>query len=215
YDHIGVYALEEDLVESSLLYRTLAKLLSWEERDVLRIANHPGWLEGDHHALTTLMRFASSLDGIEIYNYSIEADPGLADTTWKWDCLLSMGYPLLGFAHDDSHSPADIGNAWIMVRAVNASPQEIFKSLKSGNFYCSTGVTITEMERVEDTLHIALAEDAIIRVIGTFGRVLDEFSGKAMEWNFADASTEYVRFHIRNSAWKQGWSQPFFKEPQL
>lgn len=211
YDHVGIHALHEDLVESSLRFRTLQELLDWQDNGVLRIANHPGWLEGEHYDLTTLMRFAGCLDGMEIYNHSIEADPGQADSTWKWDCLLSMGCPLLGFAHDDAHCSADIGKAWLMVRAENNSPAEIFKSLKRGNFYCSSGVSILNLERTEATIQITLEEDANIRVIGNFGRVLQELSGKTMKWSFTDDAIDYARFHVRNSAWQQGWSQPFYK----
>lgn len=218
HDHIGVYGEEEYLVKSSMNARTLPELLNGNSRKMLKIANHPDWLAEEHFDLASLMRYAEHLDGMEIYNYSIEADVGQADTTWKWDRLLSMGYPLLGFAHDDSHSVVDIGKAWLMVKSEFCSPPEILQALKAGNFYCSTGVYIDVLERHRSTVSIALREESLIRVIGSFGRTLMETSAAELHWSFEQEDTEYVRFHVRNGSWQQAWSQPFFQnwsEPRI
>lgn len=212
FDHIGVYGSTLENIENTLESRTLPELLEKPNGDLLHIANHPDWLPEEHFSVSILQRFADQIDGIEIYNFSLEADDGQADTTWKWDRLLSMGYKLLGFSHDDSHSLYDIGKAWIMVNAPENSKEHLLNSMKRGNFYCSTGVHISHIDRADDTLYIALNHEGTIRVIGMYGRVLKEIKGRELEWTFNGAQSSYARFHIRDTQWKQAWTQPFFQD---
>jgi hypothetical protein len=212
YDHVGIYGIDPAGIETYLPHKSLDKVMNCPENGVLKIANHPNWLIEEHHRLETLLRFGRSFNGIEIYNYTLEVDHGLADATWKWDRLLSMGFPLLGFAGDDSHKRDDIGYAWIMVRASLNTSESIFKAITEGNFYCSTGVIITELVRANDQVSIALPADANIRVIGSGGRILAVHTGREFSWNFSSRPTDYIRFHVQNSLWQQAWSQPFFYE---
>ncbi len=211
YDHVGIYGIDPAEIETYLRHRSIDKVMHCTENNgVIKIANHPNWLIEEHHRMDTLLRFSQSFDGIEIYNYTLEFDDGLADATWKWDRLLSMGFPLLGFAGDDSHKRDDIGYAWIMVRSCKNTPETIFKAIREGNFYCSTGITIKELARENDLVSVVLQEPANIRVIGSRGRVLAIHDGYEFAWSFNSKSTDYIRFHIQNSSWKQAWSQPFF-----
>jgi hypothetical protein len=214
YDHVGIYALDLKIIEGSLRSRELEDLLSQPSEKIMRVLNHPDWLVDEHYDLKKLIRLNGKYDGIEIYNYAIEWGSGQADSTWKWDYLLSMGCPMLGFACDDSHSLNEIGFAWIITRAREKTQQHIFDSIRSGNFYCSTGVTIAKLERLDSTLSIKIEDEAEaqIRIIGARGRLLKETIGSAMEWDFSEKDTSYARFHVRNSAWQQAWSQPFFRE---
>ncbi len=212
YDHIGIYGIDPAGIETYLPHKSIDKVMNCPDNGVLKIANHPNWLIEEHHRLETLLRFGRAFDGIEIYNYTLEFDDGLADATWKWDRLLSMGFPLLGFAGDDSHKQDDIGYAWIMVRSCNNTPKSIFKAIGEGNFYCSTGIAITELTRAGDLVSISLKEKANIRVIGSRGRVLATHTGHEFTWNFNSTATDYIRFHIQNISWQQAWSQPFFYE---
>lgn len=210
YDHVGIYGMDPTGIETYIPYKSIDKVMNRPDNGVLKIANHPNWLIEGHHRLETLLRFGRSFDGIEIYNYTLEFDDGLADATWKWDRLLSMGFPLLGFAGDDSHRKKDIGYAWLMVRSFENSPESIFKAICKGNFYCSTGITIMELSREGDKVSISLEQEANIRVIGCRGRVLANYTGDEFTWNFRSRASNYIRFHIQNSSWQQAWSQPFF-----
>src|SRR5581483_4489209 len=70
-----------------------------------------------------------------------------------WDSLLTRGKTIWGVADDDSHSftaeEADVvdaarpGRGWVMVRADTLSPSAILSALRRGDFYASTGVTLT------------------------------------------------------------------------
>lgn len=212
HDHIGLYHVDGEALVETLHHRTLPELFEQTSRTMLCIANHPDWLPDEHFDLNTLIRFSSNIDGIEIYNYSLEEDVGQADTTWKWDRLLSMGYPLLGFASDDSHFSKDIGQAWLMVRAQNNTSSDILHSLKSGNFYCTTGITFKTLERHNSTLYAECEEEVSFRVIGSFGRLLTQTVGKEIEYQFPQDQTKYARFHALNKNWQQCWSQPFYRD---
>lgn len=211
YDHVGIYGLDPAQVAAHLKHRSLAQVMACGDEGILKIANHPDWLIEEHHSMETLLRFGRKFNGMEIYNYTLEFDDGQADTTWKWDRLLSIGIPLLGFASDDSHQKNDIGHAWLMVRSKDNGAPSIFQAIQEGNFYCSTGATITNLTRHQDTLSITLNQEAMIRVIGSQGRVLATHHGESFQWNFSSATTDYARFHILAGSWQQAWSQPFFR----
>jgi hypothetical protein len=215
HDHIGIYGGSYEMVARGLARRSLESLLAESNTGLLRVANHPDWLFDEHFSFERLQRFANRLDGIEIYNASLEADPGIADSTWKWDRLLSVGKPLLGFACDDSHTINDIGLAWLMVRSEEKTLTAIFQALQSGNFYCSTGVRITELGRSDSRVWLELAEEARISVIGDQGRLLARSIGTSISWDFSSAETAYVRFLVENRNWQQAWSQPFFRDLSL
>lgn len=211
-DHVGIYALNHKSLLECLRYKELEDLLSQPKEEMLRVLNHPDWLIDEHYDIKKLMRLLGKYDGIEIYNSSVEMDSGQADSTWKWDYLLSMGNPVLGFASDDSHTTDEIGFAWLMVRAKEKNARSIFDSLRAGNFYCSTGVTISKLERAGSVLSISTNDDTQtqIRVIGDGGRLLDESIGTTMTFDFDQHQATYVRIYLRNSAWQQAWTQPFF-----
>lgn len=210
YDHVGIYGLDPELVATHLSHRTMDQVMACPDEGILKIANHPDWLIEEHHSMESLLRFGRQFNGIEIYNYTLEFDDGQADSTWKWDRLLSMGLPLLGFASDDSHQKADIGHAWLMVRSQNNDAASIFQAIQEGNFYCSTGSLITNLTRDQDTLGIVLDKKSMIRVIGSQGRILAMHHGDHLEWDFGSADTTYARFHVLGDSWQQAWSQPFF-----
>ncbi len=211
YDHFGIYSLNSKKITNTLIHRTFADLLNNYDEEILKIANHPNWLIEEHHSIEKLLRFNGQINGFEIYNYTLEFDDGQADATWKWDRLLSMGMPILGFASDDSHKEDDIGHAWLMVKAEEKTAEAIFRAIISGNFYCSTGVVVQEIKRTNDTLSIVLPEEAQIKVIGSQGRVLACHRGKSLNWNFNSVNTTYARLHIQNSQFQEAWSQPFYR----
>ncbi|MBL9139742.1 MAG: hypothetical protein JNK85_27985 [Verrucomicrobiales bacterium] len=147
--------------------------------------NHPnfGW------AITAeeLMR----LEGerfFEVYNGHPEVrnfgDASHASMERVWDILLTwriaiLGLPpMFGLAVDDSHHYHDFavpksnpGRGWVMVRARTLTPESIIHALESGDFYATTGVTLTDIRRDGNTLrlHIAGEEGVTYRTefIGT------------------------------------------------
>lgn len=210
--HIGVYSLDTRLLDNAVRLRAPdAMCAELTGPGTLLVANHPNWLDPEHYDQYTLHRLAPCLDGVEIYNALLELEEGEADATNRWDRLLSLGLPLLGFAGDDAHAAADVGKAWLAARAVESSPEAVFQALKNGNFYCSTGAVLSDVGRESDQLFVHVEQEARIRVIGSGGKVLLERVGLGAQWSFSDNSTDYARFHVMDRNWAQAWSQPFFR----
>ena len=78
-------------------------------------------------------------------------NPGLEQ---MWDDILTHGKLIYGIAVDDAHhfkgefsrDRANPGRGWIVVRAAELSPLAILEAMESGDFYASTGVTLSDYE---------------------------------------------------------------------
>jgi hypothetical protein len=211
--HVGVHSSDIVWLEQCPAAREPEELFELTEKAIdspLLILNHPNWLIPEHYNLHELETCGPMADGLEIYNALIEGLEGEADATGKWDRLLTNGSRLLGFASDDAHLKSNIGRAWIMVRA-GRDRNSILENIKSGNFYCSTGVVILDIGRNDATLFLTLEGEARVRVIGSGGRVLDTMVCREFECGMNQFETTYIRFHIQDRNWGQAWSQPFFK----
>lgn len=230
-EHTGIYTTSLDLIRSSLAIRSHEELLNHlKDKDVLVILNHPNWEIVPHYRREQLEQ-KENYDAIEIYNGVIERLAGYAISTDKWDYLLVKGRRVLGFASDDSHQEDDIGEAWNCVRAAEPTPQGILNALRTGNFYCSTGVVFRDI-RMEDGVITVESDNAQeIRVDterGIFRRtrekcmqldideVLDferktQESVKGSPWEalFRNWIT-YVRFTAFGEGSSMAWTQPFF-----
>ncbi len=101
-----------------------------------------------------------------------------------WDIMLAvrlgeMGLgPLYGLAVDDAHhyehstsQTARPGRGWIMVQAAHLSPEHLVRAIRGGDFYATTGVVLSSIERESTRLNIVVEpEEGIeykIEFIGT------------------------------------------------
>lgn len=210
-DHIGLYALDGNLLEQSVRHRTPGKVLqALADKEVLMVINHPNWLVPHHYPEDLLLGLYKSIHGIEIYNAVVENWEGHPDATIKWDRVLTDKGPLLGFASDDSHQEADIGRAWIMVNASGRLPADILAGIRSGRFYCSTGVTIREIGREGDRVFCLADRQIEIEAVGNNSRVLAASAGELVV-NFQETEAAYIRFALYGPGKQMAWSQPFFK----
>lgn len=68
--------------------------------------------------------------------------------------------PLYGLGTDDSHhyhgEDSSPGRGWVMVRATALSPEAIIKSMRAGDFYASSGVTLDDVSFADGTLKIRI-----------------------------------------------------------
>ncbi|THB66252.1 MAG: hypothetical protein D6E12_10895 [Desulfovibrio sp.] len=220
HHHMGVYSPDSEVLDTAMQCRSPEHLCARTKTErAFLVANHPNWLLPEHYDEYTLQRLASDLDGLEIYNALLEWDEGEADATGRWDRLLSQGARLLGVAGDDSHTAQEAGKAWITARVDGQGVEPLFQALKSGNFYCSTGVTLMDIGREGDEMYISVNEGARIRVIGWAGKLLHEHIGHELRFSLngqhgdIPPEQEYARFHVTNRNWEQAWSQPFFRFP--
>lgn len=86
--------------------------------------------------------------------------------------------PLYGLGTDDSHNyfgnrGASTGRGWVMVRATELTPEALIRSMEAGDFYASSGVTLTShvFDSEKKTLSISIAGeegvDYVTEFIGT------------------------------------------------
>lgn len=127
-------------------------------RPILGHLNHPNFgyaITAEELAMVTEERF------FEVYN----GHPGVNHTGDKqhvgiermWDIIntLRLGAlgvePVYGLATDDSHHYAGGGDStsgrgWIQVRARFLTPESIVQAIASGDFYASSGVTLSDVQ---------------------------------------------------------------------
>lgn len=209
-EHTGLYARDPRLLTPLLKLKDQRPLLrAAARRPILAILNHPNWQATPHYRREQLAA-KSGFDGIEIYNHVIERLEGFALATDKWDFLLARGQRVLGFASDDSHSVDDIGCAWIMVRAAARTSAAIWHAMRSGNFYASSGVTITDIRRTGATLSLATRDAQEIQVIGRGGVQVRRVRARALTLDVTTLDTPYVRLTAFGRGSQMAWTQPFF-----
>jgi len=212
-EHMNLVSFRKPLLARSTKCHDQKQVLAWMAGEpVLVILNHPNWQEPPHYSREDLMDRPSAA-GIEIYNGLIDFLSGTSLATEKWDYLLSRGRKVLGFASDDAHSPPHVGNAWIMVRAAARTPGAVFKAVRSGNFYCSTGVTFDVIRRQGQVITVAARNAREIWAVGEWGVRLDRVRCGRIVFDFATMSSayrKYVRFVAFGKGAAQAWTQPFF-----
>lgn len=124
----------------------------------------------------------------EVYNahgyVNDEGDELRASTERMWDIILTKrltqpdGEIMYGLATDDAHNyhtfaprAANPGQAWVMVRAAYLTPESLIRAMDAGDFYSSTGVTLTDIRFEDNTLTVQVAPEPGLtyttRFIGT------------------------------------------------
>ena len=170
------------------------------------VLNHPNWFaEHDHfpqEQLVALQNYA----GIEIYNALIGELPGSPYALNRWDRLLSRRRRVWGYANDDAHALAHIGQGWMVAFPTANTAPGIIDALASGRFYGSSGVAIGSITVTDGTVTIVAPEAERIIAVGEWGRrikVIDQ-----PELTVALPESGYVRFECFGGGERQAWSQP-------
>lgn len=154
------------------MQNNLRSILHHEEQhglEVLPHLNHPNF----HYAVTaedlaavTHERFFEVYNGHPGVNHLGDADhPGVEAI---WDQINAIRLtdvnvpPIMGIATDDSHEyhgrkGARPGRGWIMVRSRYLTPERLIRAMKAGDFYASSGVTLSDLSFNEDTRELKLS----------------------------------------------------------
>jgi hypothetical protein len=141
----------------------------------------------------------------------------------KWDSLLTAGRIIFGVADDDSHifrpagaDSADLarpGRGWVMVRADTLTPSAILSSLRHGDFYSSTGVTLGRYQADQRGIELEIVPVGdrryLTEFIGSGGRVLARSYSRLARYVIS-GSEGYVRARVTDSAGRKAWTQPVF-----
>jgi len=112
----------------------------------------------------------------ELYNahgyVNNEGNERRASTERMWDIMLTKRLAetkaevVYAVATDDTHNyhkfdprAANPGQAWVMVRAAQLTPESIIRAMDAGDFYCSTGVTLEDIAFEDKTLTVTVAAE--------------------------------------------------------
>lgn len=158
-------------------------------RNVLAHINHPNFRYGITVEDILPLRYATGEGFFELYNghhgvenYGDEHRMGLEK---MWDVILSKriaegdGALMYAIANDDAHSftrwkvgaNANPGRGWVMVRASRLTPDSIMAAMRRGDFYATTGVTLSTLELADNRIELEIQGEAgvdyTVEFIGT------------------------------------------------
>lgn len=188
------------------------------------LINHPNFLWAFTAKEMLPLKRAGLLEiasGHPLVNHS--GDGRIPPTEQMWDELLSSGMKIFAVAVDDVHNfrqeftmdRANPGRAWIVVRAAALTKDAILRSLDSGDFYASTGVTLKNVNASAASLLVEIEESKVGQkryrtfFIGKNGRVLTSSNENPAEYRFT-GTEGYVRARIEDSSGLSAWTQPVF-----
>ncbi len=183
--------------------------------------NHPNFKWAfDHEAIARIT--GASL--LEIYNghpaVNNHGVPGKLSCEEIWDAVLSSGQVIFGVAaddshhyHDFSHTRANPGRGWVVVRASELSGEAVTQALASGEFYASTGVALAELEQSRQSIHLKIERVRDNMYVTTFtgrgGVTLAEQVGLEATYRLR-GDEGYVRATVFSTSGHKAWAQPVF-----
>jgi hypothetical protein len=144
---------------------------------------------------------------------------GTAGMEEMWDHILSEGKVLYGVASDDAHhfkrpwdrSASQPGMGWVVVRAAALEARALLEAMERGEFYSSTGVTLTDVQVQDGQLTVTIRKDTWSRYridfIGKGGTVLQTALDSPATYRIR-GDEGYVRARIVESNGRMAWTQP-------
>lgn len=169
---------------------------------------HPHWsrmTEVDACAIT-------AAHAVEVYNHSCAIDNDRGESLMVLDYLLTQGRRLNLTAADDAHfrHPDHFGG-WVMVKAVENSPEALLGALKAGHYYSSQGPEIRNIRLAAAAIEIDCSSVVTIIVQGQ-GTATATLHGEAMTTGRLSlgrlANSPWIRITIIDRAGKRAWSNP-------
>jgi hypothetical protein len=173
------------------------------------VVAHPNLLaEFDYTPFAQMQEWIGYV-GVEIYNGISERLDGSPYGTSKWDMLLARGRRVWGFAHDDSHTVEDMELGWNVVYAHEKSLAGILSALRSGRFYPSTGVTISDIKVQGNRIRIETKDAQRIVALRETAKRFAVVEASSIEVE-VPADATYARFECYGRGGRTAWTQPFF-----
>jgi hypothetical protein len=144
---------------------------------MLAFVNHPnfGWgVRAEDMVMTDELRYFEIFNGhSSVRNYG---DGIHVSCERMWDILLALRLgkhrlPVVyGMATDDAHGyhvfglgKVNPGRGWVMVRASYLSAEAIVRSLAAGDFYCSSGVVLDDVQRRGGEIRLVIKAEQGVR----------------------------------------------------
>ena len=218
---IGISRLVEPIDADEVVATIQANVNAILEAGGIASINHPNFKWAFDHEAIKQVAGASLL---EIFNghpaTNVYGGPGKFSYDEIWDRVLTAGRAIFGVATDDSHNYTDFnpfvsnpGRGWVVVRATELSQEAIVEGLASGDFYSSTGITLTDVQVSKEAVSLSIEQmrDYIYttRFVGEGGKTLAESAG--LEATYRPKGDEgYVRAEVRSPVGTKAWTQPVF-----
>lgn len=201
-----------------LLQRSVDAILAQRERTgqaMFPHVNHPNFRWGI--TPDDLMR-VRGLRFFEVYNghpqVNNEGDADHPSTERLWDLALThrltdLGLGILyGIATDDSHhyhekalGRSNSGRGWVMVRSTHLTPEFLIRAMETGDFYASSGVTLSDVRRDDGRLEIDIAAEPGVtyetRFVGTRRRAGSPIQSEELGVELARSTAVQPRYTLQ------------------
>lgn len=211
YRHVNAINLKKSVTGSTETLQDIVNAAKNADADLAMI-NHPYWSHHDPDMVAKVNNF-ELLEVLMHYYQEIEEggfEYNLAYDAKVWDALLSLGKIIYGTGTDDAHNyNEDFNQSWVMVNSSELTPEEIIKSLRSGDFYASSGVVINSIEMHDRTLSVNTKNGSRIRFFSDNGELIYEVNESSASCALAK-DKKYIRAEIRNSKNRVAYTQAYF-----
>ena len=169
---------------------------------------HPQWSGmtlADARAIT-------AAHAVEIYNHGCAMGCDRPDGFAIADLLLSEGRRLSLVATDDAHfSEPDHFGAWVMVKAVENTPEALLAALKAGDFYASQGPELRDvrLEGGRVVVECSAVSSVIVQGAGSGAKGVHGHSMTRAEVPLDRlAGSAWLRVSVIDAAGRRAWSNP-------
>ena len=224
---IGIERLIEPVEVDGVVSTIQANIDSIKEAGGIASINHPNYKWA--YTIDDLIQ-VNGATAIEVFNghagsngYGGNTRPSAEQI---WDGILSSGKLIYGVAADDSHHYHDFtpkmanpGRGWICVQAESLSESSIMDSIKTGDFYASTGIDLDELVNFNNTINISIrTEDEdplnlpeyITTITGYEGKILHQTDSLNLNYQLPK-NAHYARATVKSSEGFKAWTQPIFR----
>jgi hypothetical protein len=173
---------------------------------------HPQWsglTEQDARSLT-------AAHAVEVYNHGCAMGCDRADGFHAADLLLTEGRRVTLIATDDAHfSEPDHFGGWVMVKALENTPEALLAALKAGHFYASQGPELRGLRH--DLKSITVDCSAVVSVIvqgqATAARAVHGHSMTSATLSLDRfAGSPWIRVSVIDAAGRRAWSNPIWRD---
>jgi hypothetical protein len=172
---------------------------------------HPQWSGmtlADAHSI-------EAAHAVEVYNHGCEVGCDRADGFHMLDLLLSQGRRLSLIATDDAHfTEPDHFGGWVMVRALENTPEALLQALKAGHHYATQGPEIRDIRigKHRVTVDWSAASSVIVQGHGSAAKAVHGNSMTRAEVPLDRlAASPWFRVTVVDRAGRKAWSQPIWR----
>ena len=160
-------------------------------------------------------RSITAAHAVEVYNHGCAAGCDRPDGFAIADLLLSEGRHLTMIATDDAHfSEPDHFGGWVMVKALENTPDALLAALKAGHFYSSQGPELHDVRIQGEVVVVECSAVSSVIAIGQ-GTGAKGVHGPSMTRAEVPldrlSDSPWVRVAVVDAAGRRAWSNPIWR----